>query len=262
VDGFQTHWVPVADGRLALHVGGDGPAVLLLPSLGRGCADFQALGRRLIGEGYRVLALQPRGIGESSGGLDGLDLSALAADALAALDHVGAAKAHVAGHAFGNRVARCLRADHPERVLSLTLLGAGGLVAPQPEAQAAFKRFINEPSSPEAFLADVALANFSPRSDPSPWADGWWTQTARAQARAAGRTAVARWWDPGAVDVLIVQGLDDAMAPPGNGRQLAELLGDRATLVEIEDAGHALLPEQPEQVAAALLRFLGGRRTD
>jgi pimeloyl-ACP methyl ester carboxylesterase len=46
------------------------------------------------------------------------------------------------------------------------------------------------------------------------------------------------------------------MAPPENGRMLARRLGSRERLVEIPDAGHALLPEQPRHVAAAIIGFL------
>jgi pimeloyl-ACP methyl ester carboxylesterase len=255
----QIHWVDVSDGRLELAVGGEGPDVLLLPSLGRGREDFAALAGALRGAGYRTLSLQPRGIGASRAPLEDIDLHTLADDARAALDRAGAARAHVIGHAFGNRVARCLRADHPDRVLTLILLAAGGKVPPAPEAGEAFRRFINEPRSPEAFLQDVAIANFSPKSDPAPWAEGWWCETAKAQARAASRTAVDAWWHPGEVDLLIVQGLDDRMAPPDNGRGLAALVGERARLVEIPDAAHALLPEQPGQVATAVIDFISGR---
>jgi pimeloyl-ACP methyl ester carboxylesterase len=56
-----------------------------------------------------------------------------------------------------------------------------------------------------------------------------------------------------------VQGLDDVLAPPVNGRALVERLGRRASLIEVPDAGHAMLPEQPLAVADALIDFLGPR---
>ena len=56
--------------------------------------------------------------------------------------------------------------------------------------------------------------------------------------------------------MLIIQGLEDAIAPVANGRELAETLGDRAKLVELADAAHALLPEQPDAIARAVTDFL------
>ncbi|MEO0423415.1 MAG: alpha/beta fold hydrolase [Pseudomonadota bacterium] len=250
--------------ELEVDVRGEGDdAVLLLPSLGRGRADFDALVDALVREGFRTLALDPRGIGHSDNAtFENLTLHTLADDAAAALDALAIERAHVIGHAFGNRIARCLQADHPARVRSLALLAAGGRVPPVEEAVDAFRRFVSTPMAPDAFLHEVAAANFSPASDPSAWADGWWLDTARGQATAAGRTELEDWWLPGSdVAVLIVQGLDDRMAPPANGRSLGEALGARARLVEVEQAGHALLPEQPAQVEAAVLEFLSGQRS-
>ena len=68
--------------------------------------------------GFRVLRPEPRGIGHSIGPMDGLTLYDLAEDAAAALvAEAGEAPvqpAVVAGHAFGNWVARALSAARPE----------------------------------------------------------------------------------------------------------------------------------------------------
>jgi len=45
------------------------------------------------------------------------------------------------------------------------------------------------------------------------------------------------------------------LAPPVNGRNLVTRLGQRARLVELARAGHALLPEQPRAISAALIEF-------
>ncbi len=260
--------VPSADpdqGDITLEVQtrGDGDDhVLLLPSLGRARGDFDALVDALVEQGFRTLALDPRGIGHSAGAtFEQLTLHTLADDAAAALDALAVDRAHVVGHAFGNRMARCLLADHPQRVASLSLLAAGGRIPPEEEAVTAFRRFVSEPLSADAFLSEVAKANFSTASDPGPWAQGWWLDTAKGQAMAAGRTDLEDWWMPaGEVEVLIVQGLDDRMAPPANGRSLHASLGPRSTLVEVEGAGHALLPEQSTIVAEALCDFLARQR--
>ena len=44
----------LASGQVEVYSGGAGPLVVLLPSLGRGAADFMELGDRLIKRGYRV----------------------------------------------------------------------------------------------------------------------------------------------------------------------------------------------------------------
>ena len=54
---------------------------------------------------------------------------------------------------------------------------------------------------------------------------------------------------------LIIQGLQDIVAPPENGHMMKKELGDRVELIDIDGAGHALLPERPEAIAKAVVRF-------
>ena len=62
-------------------VQGEGPAIVILPSLGRdGYEDYDAVAGMLVGQGFRVLRPQPRGIGASTGPMDGVLLPALARD--------------------------------------------------------------------------------------------------------------------------------------------------------------------------------------
>lgn len=65
------------------------------------------------------------------------------------------------------------------------------------------------------------------------------------------------WWQAGTASMLIIQGLDDLLAPPANGRILQDKLGNRVELVELENTAHALLPEQPEIIAQTILDFIG-----
>jgi pimeloyl-ACP methyl ester carboxylesterase len=70
-------------------------------------------------------------------------------------------------------------------------------------------------------------------------------------------TPVKDWWgEKSAVPFCIVQGLEDRIAPPGNGYALRDQLGQRVRLVDIPHAGHMLLSEKPEAVADAILSFL------
>ena len=60
----------------------------------------------------------------------GLTLSDLAADVIAIADTLQAEKFHMMGWAFGNCTSRMLATEYPDRVASLTLIAAGGLVLP------------------------------------------------------------------------------------------------------------------------------------
>src|SRR4051794_14183291 len=106
--------------RVEVLVQGSGPTIVLLPSLGRGAEDFDGIAPRLAEAGFRVVRPEPRSVGQSEGPTEGLTLYDLAADVAAAIE--GGAEggnprpAIVAGHAFGNWVARALAATRPEMV--------------------------------------------------------------------------------------------------------------------------------------------------
>ncbi len=99
---------------------GEGPPLLLVTGLGAGPAAravfVDALARR-----HTVLSYDQRGTGQSKGGPAGLPIEGHADDIPAVLDAAGIAKAHVFGHSTGTGAATVLAADHPERVMSLTL---------------------------------------------------------------------------------------------------------------------------------------------
>ena len=261
----RTEQVDGPAGPIEVRLHGEGPLVLLVPSLGRGADDFAVLAARLARAGYLVASPQPRGIGESTGPLDGLTLADVADDAAAVVTALDAGPATVVGHAFGNRVARMFATRRPDLVESVVLLACGGRVPPEPDAGEALFRVFDGSLSPAEHLEAVRAAFFAPGNDPSVWAHGWHPEVAAAQSAATGSTPAEEGGEAGAADGLIVQPADDRGAVRANAEALVDALGDRATLVTVPDAGHALLPEQPAAVAVALLPWLvrrreGGRR--
>ena len=54
----------------------------------------------------------------------------------------------------------------------------------------------------------------------------------------------------------MIQGLQDVVAPPENGHMMKEEMAGRVELLDIDGAGHAMLPEQPEKIAEAIIGFL------
>ena len=93
--------------------------VVLIPSLGRPASDFDLLSQSIRKSGYRAFAIDPRP--EFPGQPN---LHDLARDTVQQLDDLGLTNFHLVGHAFGNRLSRCITADYADRVLSLTLLAA------------------------------------------------------------------------------------------------------------------------------------------
>ena len=255
---IRTRRVRRGDAELEVLVEGAGPTVVLLPSLGRGAHDFDDLSFRLASAGYRVVRPQPRGIGGSRGPLEGLSMRILAEDVAAVIHELGGEPVVLVGHAFGNRVARMTATLHPERVERVALLAAGGRV-PIPDEVASDLRASFDTRGPERDrLAAIGRAFFAEGHDPAVWSEGWHAAVASAQGAATRGTPVETWWSAGGKPLLVVQPAEDRIAPIANAHDLAARFPDRVRVVEIPRAGHALLPEQPEAVAAALLAWLRG----
>jgi len=243
-------------GRVEFQVDGAGPAILMIPSLGRGASDFDDLSRRLVAAGFTAIRPEPRGIGKSAGPMNDITLHDLAGDAAAVIEAIGGKPVIVIGHAFGQRVGRTLAADRPELVRAMIMIAAGGKAPMKPGAQQALLGCFRLDQPEEKRMADVKLAFFAPGHDPGVWRDGWYPDVAKAQIAATQATPVARWWNAGSsTPLLVIQGLQDAVAPPENGHMIKAEMGDRVELIDIDGAGHALLPEQPEKIAAAIVAF-------
>lgn len=250
--------------RIAVTVAGEGPALVLLPSLGRGIEDFDALVPSLVAAGLQVIRPQPRWIGESTGPVEGVTLHDLAADVAAVIETLAAAPAVIAGHAFGNYVARSLATDRPELVRGVALLAASpgkappGEVTISPAMRAAIMGSGDESLPTPVRLAHLRAAFFASGHDPTPWLDGWHATAKRAQRAAIERTPVEEFFAAGQAPLLDLQAEEDRVAPPVQGRFLKSCLGDRVTIATIPSAGHALLPEQPKAVVRALLHWIAG----
>jgi pimeloyl-ACP methyl ester carboxylesterase len=87
----------------------------------------------LVRHGFRVIAMDNRGHGDSDKLYDPKDYTApaMAEDARRLLDHLGAARADVMGYSMGARISAFLALAHPGRVRSAVFAGlAGNMVRP------------------------------------------------------------------------------------------------------------------------------------
>lgn len=245
--------------RIAVRTQGEGPAVLFIPSLGRGAEDFDALALAAADAGFHAIQPQPRGIGESVGP-PAASLFDLAADVAAVIAALGLAGAHLVGHAFGNRVARATAARFGPMVESVILLAGGGEVPIPPEVSAAIRGCLAQGRKPDAErLADLRTAFFAKGADASVWLRGWSAEAAAAQQAAGRATPLGDWWRAGEARVLLVQAAEDPVAPAGNAEALRRDIGERLSLVTLAHASHAILPEQPAAVAAVVTAWLAGQ---
>jgi pimeloyl-ACP methyl ester carboxylesterase len=119
--------IAVGDLTFAVQDEGDGPAVVLL----HGFPDSHVLWRNqvpaLVSAGYRVVAPDLRGFGESSKPPEAekYGLLDIAGDVLGILDSLGVDRAHVVGHDWGAALAWAMAAFVPDRVDHLVALSVG-----------------------------------------------------------------------------------------------------------------------------------------
>lgn len=251
-----TGLVDVNGGRVEYAVRGRGPTIYMVPSFGRGSEDFDQLAQTLAQNGYRVVCAQPRGAGRSTSEKTDLTLNDMADDAATVLRAVGGAPAVFLGHDFGQRITRTLATQHPELVKSLIMLACGGRIPMSAEVRRAGQLCFELSLPWEIRKAAVRFAFFAPGNDPTPWKDGWYPDVSRLQRDSVATPVSAYWAAGGKVKVLVIQGLQDQSAVPENAHLFKADFPDRVQIVEIDHAAHAMLPEQPRQVAEATLKFL------
>ena len=201
----------------------------------------------------------------------------LVADALGILDHLGVERAHLVGLSLGGGITQHIVVDHPERVLSITLMsttpaGTGGPELPpmSDELRAVFAGD-GQPAEPDwsdreaaiAFLLEAerpyagsrgiyeepmreVLGRVYDRSVSLPSANNHFMLDATEIARA--RLAEI------AVPTLVIHGRDDPLFPLAHGEALAREIPD-ARLLVLEQAATAIPDAAAGEVAAAMLQL-------
>ncbi len=256
----KTDLAELAKARIEYLEQGQGEPVVMLPGGSLNVTYMQPLADALAAAGYRVIRINPRRAGHSTGSAEDVTLHTLAADVAGVVRHLGLDKVHILGHAFGNRVARTFAADYPALTQTVILLAAGGKIPPGPEAQKALRTIFDPNASDDEYLAAMRYMVGDPADVEAAWAalkPSRAPQAAPLQAAAAQKTPLEDWWaPPGKAPYLILQGTHDQAAPPENGELLKQDLGDRATLTPLEGAGHLMLVTRAGQVTQAIVDFL------
>ncbi len=213
---------------------------------------------------YQVLRYDARGHGKSPASSDRFSLSELAQDVIDLLDHLKIEKTHFVGLSMGGMVGMGLGLDHAERIEKLVVCDARG------DAPEAYRKSWDDRIERVSAEGVAVLAK--------PTVERWFTaafgqnqeavERMRAMvaatsadgyvgcARALRELDYTRRLPTMTVPTLFLVGSEDAGAPPETMRQMHQITPG-SQFVQIDNAGHISAVEQPDQVAAAITRFLG-----
>lgn len=119
-DTFTGRYVDTGELRLHAVIGGNGPPLLLVHGWPENWYAWRLL-MPALARNFEVIAVDQRGIGLSGKPQNGYDTGTLARDMIALMDALGHARFAVAGHDTGFAICYALAADHPDRVERVVL---------------------------------------------------------------------------------------------------------------------------------------------
>lgn len=246
---------------------GTGPALLLVHGHPFDRSMWSPQVREFARAGWRVIAPDLRGFGETSAGGE-LAWDTFARDLAALLDHLGAGEVVIGGLSMGGQIVMEFCRLFPARVRGVVLAATFATLDPpaglQRRADMA-ARLRREGMA--AYAAEVLPKMMSPASIAALPAvsEHVLAMMRGAPPEGAAAAALARCERPDytpvlaalAVPALIVVGTEDAFTPVSDAEYMKGLLG-RATMTVIAGSGHLPNLERPAEFNQALRRFLAG----
>ncbi|MCX5198805.1 alpha/beta hydrolase [Streptomyces sp. NBC_00249] len=233
--------------------GGPGAPLLALHGLFQDGRSFERLARE-VGPGWRVIALDQRGHGESDRAPE-YGRAGYVADAAAVLEHLGLGPAVVLGHGLGGVTAYQLAARRPELVRAVVVEDVGAVV----EGDLSFvARWPVRAGTPEGFLAGVGRAAEVVAGSLREYPDGWGTAFVAGDMVESQRGLNGdHWGDWLAVrqPTLLVRGDRSGVLSAEHAREMAVRRGG-VRLVELP-AGHGVRVGDPEGYRGVVGEFLG-----
>jgi pimeloyl-ACP methyl ester carboxylesterase len=274
--------VPVGDIDIAYKMFGKGDPILLISGGSTGINGWVPSTLKALSSNHTVIVFDTRGIGNTTIGSKSYTMEQLANDTAGLLDALKIEKADVLGYSLGSSIAQKFAVMHPEKINSLILVAAtcGGKEGiPQSpqlvklQSEILNKSLNNIPIAPEKIksLISLSLGTGWLRLHPDdlqniPKAEdvfaGVPPNTIKGQF-SAGEEWMATNWSGAcnelakiAKPTLVITGTDDnSYIPHANSLIIAGKIPG-AWLIQIKDAGHAVLSQYPDEIDRVLQTFL------
>lgn len=260
--------MPFATTPLSIHYQdvGEGDPVVLLQGLTLSSRFWFDIPERVAARGFRVLAPDNRGTGESEAPKRPFSMASFAHDVAAVLDAAGVERAFVAGISMGGMIAQNFALLYPDRVRGLVLMAttpglphghlpslstlrtlfAMGFKRGRDAGSALAELLLPPEAIPNAreILRDWPGAMAAEKRSPSTFA---------AHMGAIATHSTARRLPKLRVPVHVMTGDSDVLVPPENSELIARLVPG-ATFERVPRTGHAITAFDREIVGRALER--------
>ena len=268
----ETVWIDRPDGtRIRAVVAGEGPTVVLAHGYGMSLRTWNILTGMLVERGYRVIAFDWRGHGQTTAGSDGITPEVVAGDFAALLDYFELEDAVLVGHSTGGYLSIAMLLTRPESakrlrglLLMASLAGDASVDAPQTKLQiplitsGVMDRVVRNETLGLLFAASI----WGP--EPSPTAlrvflDDFASQDHSQLVPLLTRLSETSFYDRlHEIDLptIVLCGEDDATTPRWHSETMAESIPD-ARVVWLPDTGHAINWQRPEAVIEAVDELAG-----
>lgn len=245
----------------------DGPAVVCVHGIGQHGGIFSDLAGHLAGAGFRVVAVDLRGHGDSHREPP-WDSGTHVADLLGTADALGIERATWIGHSFGGRLIATLAAQDPDRAERLVLLDPGLEIAPAHALKAAEMdrldwSFAGADGAVNALLSSDLVVS-APREVVAAYAEGDLVRGAdgRYRFRHSPAAAVVAWSEStlpappvAQLPTLLVRPVASVLLNRAQDSRYRAELGSLLTMAAVPN-GHNLLWEAPAETLAAVTGFL------
>ena len=249
------------DYQIAYREIGTGDPLVLIMGMGGTISEWDRVFLDMLASQYRLILLDNRGIGDSTGRDTDCSIPNMASDTCRLIRSIGISPAHILGYSIGSMIALEMFRQDPEIISSLILYA---VATNGKETIDRLSPFI-DPSSVEivtidALFPDNWLASHQDLENVFPIRSHPIDGPAILRQIEDTRRWIIDDETLSSIDlpVLILVGSEDIITPPDRAAQIA--LTIPGSSIEIfPDGGHAVLYQQPEKIACSILHFLKNR---
>ena len=226
----------------------DRPPVILLHGSPGDASNFAYMGPPLASAGYRTLAVDLPGFGQSSQSVPSYSVLADARAILALMDALGIERAHIVGWSLSGGVVLHMADLQPQRIASMTMLAAIGVQEEEGSGSYVFEHIKYGVGYPLMVVLPELIPHFGLLGDHAmrrAFIRSFWDTDQRPLRQIMARLTVP---------TLILHGRDDFLVPDRAAEEHHRLI--RTSRLVMFDASHFMPFLQPEATADELVAFM------